>query len=317
MSEQIEEIMNAVDAESLFSSNAKRAQIKYRRLMRAVHPDFDSSAAAADAATRLNSLWEDWQQDHGAKPKSEANGKTSKPKTKTTRVARAGSTALFSVGDDSGDWLEVERDANSVSNIDGVVKKALAGLHTVTKDSPVSSPFEIVETAVPQKNGPHAAVTFKTKMKTGWSLVDIKKAYPEGIDERDAAWILKRLVFLGAAIEDAGLDADDIGAMVMYHPSGHTLGLCSVRNLHATDSSKALKNIMESFSAIIDPSGSPALRRMWAFAQSCGLNSRPAVSELLREYDEILLDLFGAPSFHAMKDPRVRISASVSQDERS
>ena len=56
----ISEIMGAVDAESLFSDNRKRAGIIYRRLMRLVHPDIDPSPEAADAETLHNSIWDTW-----------------------------------------------------------------------------------------------------------------------------------------------------------------------------------------------------------------------------------------------------------------
>lgn len=308
MNEQINEIMTAGDADVLFSANEKRAQIRYRKLMRFVHPDVDDSEEAKKAAVRLNSLWEDWQHKHGKKPTNDTTLSTPTPKHKTTKITSIGGYTLFSVGDLTGDWLEACKNPGTTASLDNQVINALRRLREITENSPVSSPYTIEETVIPQHDGMHTAVKFKTDMKTGWTIGDLKSAYPSGLDDRDVAWILKRLVFLGCAVEAAGLDADDIGSMVLYHPSGHTLGLCSVYGLAKTDDSSALRRIIKSFMPLIASHRSRAAKRLSAFAESCMLDSRPSMKTLLDEYDEVMLELFGPPSYHEMADPAARIS---------
>lgn len=305
----VSEIMSAADAMALFGTIRRRAAVKYRRLMRSVHPDVDPSPAAAEAAARLNALWEEWQAEHGGKP-SHAAGHAPAAKTETTRVLATGESTLFKT---AWGWLDVANEptaAGSGAHTARVPAGSLSKLHGMVAGSPVwvPSPNGIEPIMIPQKDGLHAAIKTKTggdpeSMADGWPLAALGS-----VDGRDLAWILKRLVFLGSAMDAAGVTLPDLGERVIVRPSTHQLGLVSFIGMG--DASKTdgdddpMASLMEAFIRLASTTDSPHVRhKLTAFARGCMVASRPDGSELMRELDSVLQDLFGPASYHEMKDP--------------
>lgn len=299
----VDEIMSAADAMGLFGSIGKRAAIKYRRLMRTVHPDVDPSPEAAEAASRLNALWEEWQVAHGGKPTSKAAGHA--PAAKTTRVLSTTETTLFKTDDG---WLEVANKPTvaSASDVEDFSSR-LGTLHKMVEGSPVwvPSPDEMEAILVAQKDGPHAAVKVKPGaggMTAGWPLAALG-----AVDERDLAWILKRLVFLGSAMCNVGLSVPDLGGRVMVRPSTHQVGVASFAGAEVMDevdeTHDPMAGLMDAFSVLAAESKGRGVRKLLAFAEGCKVASRPDGSDLMRELDDVLLDLYGARSYHEMEDP--------------
>ena len=301
----IGEIMSAADATGLFGTIKKRAAIKYRRLMRSVHPDVDPSPAAAEAASRLNALWEEWQADNGGKPTSTAASHAPAAKTKTVRVLSTTEATLFKTDDG---WLDVANKPGG-SSVDSVedFSDRLGDLQKIVEGSPVwvPSPGEMESILVAQKDGQHAAIKIKPGdhgMADGWPLAALGT-----VDERDLAWILKRLVFLGSAMCSVGITIPDLGGRVMVRPSTHQIGVASFTGAECVDKIDGkhdpMASLMDSFIKLAARGTGSGVRKLSVFAGGCKVSSRPDGVDLMRELDDVLFDMYGAPSFHKMEDP--------------
>lgn len=293
VSEIIDEINSAVDADALFSTIKKRASNKYRRLMRAVHPDVDPSPEAAAAAARLNALWEDWRAKHDGKPTTAFTPKT---KTELVKILKTDSSALFKTNDG---WLSVDREAGS-EPLDADVISAIKKLESILKSSPVEVGGSVSVLKIPQADGLHAAVKMEQAvMDDGWTLSEI------GVTSgRDAAWILKRLVFLAGALETVGLEVPELGARVLVQPSKHMVGLFDFAGSARYDDTDAMTPLMSGFLECVVDENTDDGKRLAAFARGCMLRwSRPSPAGLMNELDEVLFDLYGKPEYHPMADP--------------
>lgn len=299
------EIMSAADAAGLFGTIKKRAAIKYRRLMRAVHPDMDPSEEASEAASRLNALWEEWQADNDGKSTSPAAGHAPAAKTKTIKVLSTTEATLFKTDDG---WLDVANKPGG-SSVDSVedFPRRLGKLHKMVEGSPVwvPSPDEMEPILVAQKDGQHAAIKIKSGdhgMVDGWPLAALG-----AVDERDLAWILKRLVFLGSAMCSVGITVPDLCGRVMVRPSTHQIGVASFTGAECVDKIDGehdpMVGLMDSFIKLAARGTGSGVRRLSAFAEGCKVSSRPDGTELMRELDDVLFDMYGTPSFHGMEDP--------------
>ncbi|MBW3094867.1 hypothetical protein KIH75_05870 [Bifidobacterium sp. 64T4] len=290
--ETIDEINAAADADALFPPIRKRAINKYRRLMRAVHPDVDPSPEATAAAARLNALWEDWLTAHDGKPGSTAAAP--KPTTKPTEVLRTESSVLFTT---PGGWLSVTRSAGGPNG--GDIGRLVKKLNRLVSGSPVDVGGRVSPVMIPQADGLHSAVRVERGlMDDGWTLGALGK-----LTGRDAAWVLKRLVFLGGALETAGLDVPELGRRVVVQPSKHMVGLFDFTGAVGRSNVDAMTPLMAEFIERCADESETDGRKLAAFAKGSMLKSRPAPVELMRELDDVLFDLYGKPQYHAMPDP--------------
>lgn len=294
VSEIIDEINSAVDADALFSTIKKRASNKYRRMMRAVHPDVDSSPEAAAAAARLNALWEDWRAKHDGKPTTTSF--TPKAKPELVKILKTDSSAIFKTDDG---WLSVDRRAGS-EPLDADVISAIKKLESILGGSPVEAGGSVSVLKIPQADGLHDAVKIdRALMDDGWTLDKIGK-----VSGRDAAWILKRLVFLAGALETVGLEVPELGARVLVQPSKHMIGLFDFIGSARYDDTDAMTPLMRGFLECVVDENTDDGKRLAAFARGCMLRwSRPSPSGLMNELDEMLFDLYGKPEYHPMADP--------------
>lgn len=304
----VSEIMTASDSMGLFGPIGRRAAVKYRRLMRSVHPDVDPSPAAAEAAARLNALWEDWQVNYGSKPAS-ATSHAPAAKTETVKVLATSESTLFKT---AWGWLDVANKpepAGSTARVASVPVDGLSELHGMVAGSPVwvPSPSDLESIMIAQKDGPHSAIKVKTggspeSMADGWPLAALG-----AVDGRDLAWILKRLVFLGSATAAAGVVFPDLGERVIVRPSTHQLGVVSFVGVEEASeidvAHDPMASVMEAFVKLASTAASTDTRKLTAFARGCMVASRPDGGELMRELDSTLQDLYGPASYHEMEDP--------------
>lgn len=305
----VSEIMTAADSMGLFGPIGKRAAVKYRRLMRSVHPDVDPSPAAAEAAARLNALWEEWQADYGSKPARDASSHAPAAKTETAKILATSESTLFKT---AWGWLDVANKpepAGSTARTASVPVGGLSKLHGMVAGSPVwvPSPDDLEPVMIAQKDGPHAAIKVKTggrpeSMADGWPLAALG-----AVDGRDLAWILKRLVFLGSATAAAGVVFPDLGERVIVRPSTHQLGVVSFIGVEEAPeidvAHDPMASVMEAFVKLASTAASPDARKLTAFARGCMVASRPDGGELMRELDSVLRETYGPASYHEMEDP--------------
>lgn len=292
--EIIDEINEAADADALFPAIRKRAINKYRRLMRAVHPDVDPSPEATAAAARLNALWVDWLAAHDGKPGNTTTAAASKPKTKLTEVLRTESSVLFNTPDG---WMSVARSVGNryEAGIGGLMEK----LNRLVDGSPVDVGGRVSTVMIPQADGLHSAIRVERGlMDDGWTLGALG-----GLSGRDAAWVLKRLVYLGGALETVGLEVPELGRRVVVQPSKHMIGLFDFTGAVGRDDVDAMTPLMSEFIERSVDGNETDGRKLAAFAKGSMLKSRPAPAELMRELDDVLFDLYGKPEYHAMADP--------------
>ncbi len=172
------------------------------------------------------------------------------------------------------------------------------------------------------------------------SLADIRRAYPDGLDPRDAAWIWRRLlVALGFAHRAGVIHGAVLPPHVMIHPAEHGLVLIdwcySVRARSdripaivaryrdwyppevlarqalgpATDIYLAARCLTDLMGGPAGPGStkSPVPRRLAAFADGCALpqpSRRPQDAwRLLGELDDLLERLYGRHRFRPFAMP--------------
>lgn len=312
---EITQVLEAKKPSDLFPSNKNRARNMYRRLVRAVHPDVNGGAPEAIEATKhLNSLWSEYE--NGGKPNTATTAtgagataaRPNKPKTDMREVVRNGNVAMFVK--DGKERILVKRAAGTPLTSGDVAKK-ISKLSQVFDGSPVvvMVPDGNAMTLM-QGDGAHYMTILRGAELPDaphFLLSDLGKHLRGGIlHPRDAGWVLKRLLFICGALEDAGLGFKDPKkaweAFVLY-PDSHLVVLFDTDALTEKGVRTDAKNIR---SAMLDPFADVVgddwkSRKMAAFALGSAIDTKTSIGSLLREFDETLEDVFGGIRFHVME----------------
>lgn len=312
---EITQVLEAKTPSDLFPANKNRARNMYRRLVRAVHPDMNGGAPEAIEATKhLNSLWSEYE--NGGKPKTATTAtgagataaRPNKPKTDMREVIRNGNVAMFVK--DGKERILVKR-AASTPLTSGDITKRISKLSKVFDGSPVvvMVPDGDAMTLM-QGDGAHYMTILRGAELPDalhFLLSDLGKHLRGGIlHPRDAGWVLKRLLFICGALEDAGLGFKDPKkaweAFVIY-PDSHLVVLFDTDALTEKGARTDAKNIR---SAMLDPFADVVgddwkSRKMAAFALGSAIDTKTSIGALLREFDETLEDVFGGIRFHVME----------------
>ena len=313
--EDIREIMGTSDPILLFGANEKRARIRYRRLMRSVHPDMSHGTPGADEATiRLNALWDAYR---GMTNPGEGDARrtcgTEGPEAHhpVHEIARTGRFVLFS--EPSG-WLVVDRNATGAPR--PTARPDLARLADILSGSPVMILDAMTEKEIRQADGFHHAIAcpvpeFHAHSHRVLSLSDMKGHVPNGTTEaEDIAWLLKRCLFLVAAMAKAGVapargtTLDDI---VMVDADAHMLMVVAPHELAL--GSGSVDEQRESLQSLVDPlmrmtdvaDGRRESRRLMAFMRGIDVDRVTETADLFDELGDLLGELFGTPRFHRMR----------------
>jgi hypothetical protein len=302
----IDEVLaDDLTAMTFFGRNRKRARNKYMRYMRLVHPDMVDDSRSSTATARLNVLWENYQ--------STVDGTTGKPseshgsKDSHHRVNRIVDTATMSIMVDLQDksWLMVNRVANATLQVDDTVSAMVDRVINITSGSPVRV-FPIGDQMViPQHDGSHMAYRTPTDVFNGvYGLSSLLESCISKniLNSRDVAWIFKRLLFLTGALDEVGLSIDDPSAFLsrlLVSPENHTVIMVDWTGLSVKDGDNVM-GVSKAFSDIIRHHVDHAVD---VFIRGCGVSHKPSAGELMRDFDDVLLDEYGAPSFHRMELP--------------
>ena len=326
------EVMSAVSASVFFGSNRKRARNKYSRYMRLVHPDLNTDSRAESASARLNELWEEYETagSDGSARKTGDSARARKAKT-MTRVLRLSTVTLFtdsSAGTMSTvlSWVLVRREPSK--QLDGALMLDRAvKLADSMEGSPVSllipgatddaSTVGSVENMViSQPDGPHYAVRMRTPVPPSTRLLTLGGLVRAvGGEDRvmgeDLAWIMKRVMYTGLALDSAGValpasgDSDaHILDRIAIDPAAHHAYVLWYGFEDASDDG-ILSAVADEVSALFPGGGGRDAGRVKILRFVDGLryaHHAPA-GDVMREYDEMLLDLYGAPRFHEMRIP--------------
>ncbi|HEX7304251.1 adenylate cyclase [Lentzea sp.] len=326
--EALDRVERAASAEDLFGPRTtdpdKRRQARrlYHALASVLHPDVvgpgDTRARAASAnLTRLHHEW-----------------------THSTTVELRTKTAVYRIGEPFA--------RGSVANLyeaDGpcVVKvvrnpalnpllhgewQALRQLERFTDTAQWLRPFypRLLDTSGDVAKGSRAFTVLDPLREGFVTLADVKRAYPDGLDGRDYAWMHRRLLKALAGAHQAGLVHGAVTAdNVLVHPEQHGIVLAGWS--FAVEQGQKLLATSQAIAYPPEVSGelpvtaaldvhmahtlmldllAPKEKRQRAFAQGCRQDQpsrRPDAADLISEYDELLEDLYGPRVFRPFALP--------------
>jgi len=313
LTDAIELVMMARTRDELFGGVEPARQ--YRRLVRLLHPDRVAPAdrgAATDAFRRLTQLWRGWPEVH---LRGYALG---------AARYRGDLADLYDVGADR--YLKLPRNPG---NNDLMEREALALRALADGGDPRYLPYvpRLVDSFVHRdaRDGAERRVNVTAASPGLRSLAEVRRAYPDGVDPRDAAWMWRRLlVALGFAHRAGVVHGAVLPTHVLVEPVGH--GVVLVDWCYSTvDGSDAVPALVPEFADwypeevyrraeaaagtdiamatrcmthLMGDRTPVALRR---FATGCtlpALRQRPDDAwRLLGELDEVLETLYGPRKF--------------------
>jgi hypothetical protein len=325
--EDISRVLDARSATILFgASEAKGARKEYRRLARLVHPDMFTKNAekerAAQAFARLNLLWESM---------STTNGGPTKSNTVKTRrheyviEGEVGTDDIFTTFAASYDagyehcLIAVAKDPQD-NDLASARSDALRKLKNAPDSYSMYYPDLVESFRYRQAGIDHPACA--EKVPEGFRpLTDVLKAYPQGIDGKDVAWMFRRmLVALGNAHDLGLIHSAPFLEAFLIHPQMHGVILTGWQ--YSVPTGESLKAVPSSHKSAYPPSAlskepvdyrldikisanaacellkNDQPSQLRAFFKGCQVASPPVASVLLAEFDELLERLYGKRSFH-------------------
>jgi serine/threonine protein kinase len=295
----------------------------YRMLVKVVHPDVAPAGrgpAATEAFARLSELW------------NQRDGRLVTTKRATYRVGAVVATGdiaeLYAVDGDAALLKLPRRPADN--DLLQAEAAALSTLHNKADVSFRAYAPRLIESFTHEDQAKVRRVATITERQRGFvSLVDVRRAYPGGVDARDAAWMWRRLLTgLGWAHRAGLVHGAVLPEHVLIHPAEH--GLVLVDWCYSVPSGTPVPALVAKHRAAYPPEVTakrPAtaatdifmatglmlrlirnppesLRR---FARGCRYD-RPRMRpqdawHLLGEFDELLGDLYGPRRFRAFAMP--------------
>jgi hypothetical protein len=330
-------IQKANSAQDLFGADPSRAKSVFRRLSMAVHPDHVERAdlgRAKDLFATLNALWAAYS---GVTPSGGFFTITTRKRGyAVSRAAVRGAVANnypCSWMEDGAECKGVMRMPIAPRDSDLMASEAEA-LKALGEGDEKFRPFvpELVESF---RHRDKATKMERRVNVTAWedgfySLREVMKAFPDGLNHRDAAWMFRRLlVALGFAHDVGYVHGAVLPQNILIHPEEHGLVLnewCfSVplkQTLRAWDKSMAgfyppeaeakeqatqatdLFMAAMTLKALVGRRAPAALR---AFIRGCTLeweSMRPhSAWDLRREYDDLIERLYGPRRFRPFAMP--------------
>jgi serine/threonine protein kinase len=353
IADEVEEALarlgRARGAADLFGEDGAEAARRYRRLARLVHPDA-TGGRTCDAFVRLNALWRTYNRGdattittrrhtyrlagdpvggdlaelYPARPEPVRDGAT------TSRLSD-GPGVLVKMPRDPRDGDLLEREAVALRQLpkdgDGRFLPYVPRLVESFRHRDAATGMQRQVNVVAALDGFH-------------SLAEVERAYPDGVDPRDAAWMWRRLLAgLGFAHRAGVLHGAVLPDHVLIHPEEHGLVLVdwcySVPGCYAhVDPSGRVPAMVDRYAGWYPPEvpgrrtaspatdifmatrcmtglmGDKAPKAMRSFARGCTLpaqNRRPADAwRLLAELDELLERLYGPRRFRPFHLPAHR-----------
>jgi hypothetical protein len=327
--EALDLVERATSAEALFGPRttdpAERKQVRrrYHALASVLHPDVvgprDTRAHAASAElTRLHHEW--------------LRGAIVELRTKTG-VYRIGEP--FAVGSianlyeaDGPHVVKVVRNPALNPLLHGEWL-ALRALESFTDRNQWLRPFypRLLDTSGGVAKGSRAFTVLEPLVDGFVTLADVRRAFPDGLDGRDYAWMHRRLLKALAGAHQIGLVHGAVTAEnVLVHPEQHGIVLAgwsfaveSGQRLLATsrtisyppevqagEAVTAATDVHMAHTLMIDLLQAGEHRQI-TFARGCTQDRperRPDAADLLGEYDDLLEELYGPRVFRSFALPR-------------
>lgn len=280
VSSEVGEVLAATDAGAFFGPNRKRAQIRYRRLARMVHPDMGGTE---EAMAKLNVLWDEY------------NGRKVSKGHALVEVMRNGRYAVFS---EDGHWLVVDRkgDVCEIGSVHETMRLLIDG-------SPVCMLGWTASKTIAQPGGRHAAYVCDVPdaARNATMLQHLMSHLPGSvIHPADLAWVTKRILYLEAVL--AKCDAHLRNPVNDLALAADTHRLCVIAPWDVAPGYEPRKLIGE-WRDLIDPciQHDYQSKRIRLFLRGSVMDRVTDPGALFREFDELLYELFGKPRFHVME----------------
>ncbi|MFY1631729.1 serine/threonine protein kinase [Solwaraspora sp. WMMB335] len=340
--EAIDLVMTARDGTQLFGTSAPAR--RYHQLARLLHPDTAAGGTAARARAtaafiRLTGLW---QQGTAASDVSLDTGRRRYVIEAGPRYAgdladlyrHRGTPSTGAGRFVDGELVKIPRDP---ANNDLMAREVTALRQLVDRGDPRYLPYvpRLVDSFRHRDTGGAGTVRQISVVGTATglrSLAEVRRAYPQGVDPRDAAWMFRRLlVGLGFAHRAGVVHGAVLPDHVLIQPDEH--GVVLIDWCYASTSGEAVPALVASYRdwypdeirqrrtpgpgtdiamaagclAWLTGDRAPnAIRRFTAGCRLAALRRRPDDAwRLLAEFDDLLERLYGPRRFRpfAVADP--------------
>lgn len=327
LQDALDRVRRARTPADLFGEDAAGAARAYRRLARLVHPDATGNRTT-DEFYRLNTLW-----------RHRDAAITTRRRTYHLGAKRAGGDLADLYDASYGGRRAVVKLARDPADGDLLEREAVA-LRQLPKDGDGRFlPYvpRLVE-SFQHKDAGTGTVRRANVMAAldGFStFAQVREAYPDGVEPRDAAWMWRRLlVALGFAHRAVVLHGGVLPEHVLIHPEEHGLVLvdwcysvpgCLPANngrvpamvdryadwyppeVPAREQASGATDIYMATRCMLHLMGDKAPKPMRSFARGCLLPSqrrRPGDAwRLLEEFDELLERMYGPRRFRPFTMP--------------
>lgn len=328
----VDEVLAAVDSVSLFgdSNDRMKGKLKYRRLLRSVHPDLFADAndklRANDAFARLTELWEAFNGKARVKPASAASTSIISSRKHEYVVKRLGEddvfeffSARFDKGASAAD-LFIAKNSDDADLVDNFV----AFLKTVKTD--VDDEFklyfpELFET-FKYKDASHVVhpTVATNDLEDFFTLREVIAKHPKGLDGRNFCWVFRRMLVCIGLMHDVGWTHGGPTVDAFHvNPSNHGVVLRGLQ--YTVPSGEPLKAIAAGFKsdypayvlekkavdyradvhlvarAALRLLGETDITAFRAFLKGCLVSNPPVPGVLLTEFDEVMDKIYGERKF--------------------
>ncbi|KOV77131.1 protein kinase family protein [Nocardia sp. NRRL S-836] len=331
--EALDLVEQATSPEALFGprttdpAKRKQARTLFHALASVLHPDVvgptDKRAHAASAT--LTRLHHDWT--HAATTTTPVDLKTRTGTYRITKPFAIGSIA--NLYDSTGPHVVKVVRNPALNPLLHSEWQALRQLERLTDTHHWLRPYypRLLDTSGDVAKGSRAFTVLDPLREGFVTLADVQRAFPAGLDGRDYAWMHRRLLKALAGAHRIGLVHGAVTAdNVMVHPEQHGIVLVGWsfaveegQRLLATSRTIAYPPEVEAgqpVTAATDVHMAHTLMltmlaqtetRQRAFASGCRQErpgQRPDAVDLMREYDELLEELYGARRFRPFALPK-------------
>lgn len=312
------------------SESRRQAKRQFHCLVAAVHPDRAQAgdvARCAAATTRLNKLYRSWLAESEAAHSAVTYFGDNDEYVLGDLVARGSVSTVYRAQDRSGAPVVLKIPRSRRANL--LMEAERSALSSICGAPYAPTLIDRISAADPA-SGEVRRINVLDDRSAGFvTLADVRRAYPDGLDPRDWAWMHRRLLRALAAAHQAGwVHTAIVEENVLIQPDLH--GVVLVGWSFATRSgmrpAAKISSCRDAYPPELGEVASPGWdvymahrlmkfmlgdripSRMNTFALGCMQDNprlRPDAVDLLGEFDELLEVLYGERTFRAFSVPTI------------
>lgn len=333
---ELETVEAAVSSTELFGSATadlqlrRQAKRQFHCLVAAIHPDRAQAsdvARCAAATTRLNELYRTWVMESEVAQSPATYVGENNEYVPGDVLARGSVATLYRAHDLSGASVVLKIPRTRRANL--LMETERSALTDISGAPYLPTLVDRIS-ADDQASGEVRRINVLDDLSTGFvTLADVRRAYPNGLDPRDWAWVHRRLLrALAAAHQADWVHTAIVEENVLIQPELHGVVLVgwsfatrsgmrpaakisSCRSAYPPESGEAASPGWDVYMAhrlMTTMLGGRIPTRMRAFALGCMQDNprlRPDAVDLLGEFDELLELLYGERTFRAFAVPTI------------